>query len=299
APIYTHQGLLSLIQDPSISREEIVGHLNQLITDANLINQQNAELQAQIENQAQIFQNQTDGPIVTMSAAIRSLAAGHEEARRLHLENQRTQESYQASVNEILAQLSARSNTPIPAPLGYRLSTPIPFAEKFKGAEGDLSFTVFKAQLKAQMVKFPHAFTNDSDKVTYAFQCMSGAPARYFAMLYSGQQPDTLGLMTNYPLFLDFTDKMFGDHNTREDCEHKLARLRQANGTFHDYLIRFRELSSRTEWNDAALLARFKDGLSIEIKNVLMAQWSKLSTIEDTIAAATIAAQNLKMHKLF
>ncbi|KAF9913886.1 hypothetical protein FBU30_002972, partial [Linnemannia zychae] len=80
--------------------------------------------------------------------------------------------------------------------------------------EGDLSFIVFKAQLKAQMVKFPHTFTNDSDKVIYAFQCMSGAPAHYFAMLYSGQQPDTLCLMTNYPLFLDFTNKMFGDHNT-------------------------------------------------------------------------------------
>ncbi|KAF9914053.1 hypothetical protein FBU30_002831, partial [Linnemannia zychae] len=63
---------------------------------------QNTELQAQIENQAQIFQNQTDGPIVTMSAAIRSLATGYEEARRLYLKNQYTQESYQASINDIL-----------------------------------------------------------------------------------------------------------------------------------------------------------------------------------------------------
>ncbi|KAF9079006.1 Retrotransposon Gag-like protein 3, partial [Mortierella sp. AD031] len=218
--------------------------------------------------------------------------------RRIHQENQRAQETYQASVTNILNQISARSYPSIGT---GRLPIPVPFTDKdkFKGAEGDLTFMVFKAQLQAQMSKFPHAFTTDTDRITYAFQCMAGAPAQYFAMLYNGQLTDTQGIMSNYNLFLETTDRMFGDQHNREECEHKLARLRQANGPFHEYLIRFRELSSRTEWNDAALLARFKDGLSIEIKHALAPQWSKFSTMDETIAAANLAAQNLKTRELF
>ncbi|KAG0195330.1 Retrotransposon-derived protein peg10, partial [Mortierella sp. NVP41] len=237
-------------------------------------------------------------PLVTLTAALRSIVTGNQESRRIHQENQRAQEAYQAGISNILNQLSAR---PTPSTSIGRLPIPMPFTDKdkFKGAEGDLSFMVFKAQLQAQMSKFPHTFTTDTDRITYAFQCMTGSPAQYFAMLYNGQLSDTQGVMSNYNLFLETTDRMFGDQHNREECEHKLARLRQANGPFHDYLIRFRELSSRTEWNDAALLARFKDGLSFEIKHALASQWSKFSTMEEAIAATNLAAQNLKTRELF
>ncbi|KAG0295728.1 hypothetical protein BGZ97_004742, partial [Linnemannia gamsii] len=113
APVFTHHGLLDMIQDPNANRDEVLMHLRQLINDANQLNQQNATLQA----------------------------------------------------------------------------------EKFKGSEGDMTFMVFKAQLQAQINKLPHAFLTDVDRITYAFQCMSGAPAQYFAMLYNGQLPDTQGIM--------------------------------------------------------------------------------------------------------
>jgi len=298
APMYTHHGLLDMVRDPNANLDEVLLHINQLINDANHLNQQNATLQAEVDTQAQILNSSTDGPLLTLTASLRSIAQGNQEAIRIHQENQRSQEAYQASMANILNQLSNR-----PAPVvntnAGRQSTPVPFTDKFKGPEGELTFMVFKAQLQAQINKFPHAFTTDVDKITYAFQCMAGAPARYFAMLFNGQLQDPQGLMKNYTLFLETTDHMYGDQHSREECEHKLNRLRQANGTFQEYLMRFRELSSRTEWNDAALLSRFKDGLSFEIKSNLASQWTKFSTMEEIVAAANIASQNLKTRELF
>lgn len=275
-------------------------HLTQLINDANQLNQRNAALQAEIDTQAQILNSSNDAPLLTLTASLRSIAQGNQESLRIHQENQRTQEAYQTTITNILNHLTTRPTPTVGASTG-RQSIPVPFTDKdkFKGPAGDLTFMVFKAQLQAQMTKLPHAFPTDVDRITYAFQCMAGAPAQYFAMLYNGQLQDTQGVMTNYELFLETTDRMFGDQHNREECEHRLARLRQANGPFHDYLIRFRELSSRTEWNEAAILARFKDGLSIEIKHILASQWTKFSTLDETIAAANLAAQNLKTRELF
>ncbi|KAG0282253.1 hypothetical protein BGZ97_009063 [Linnemannia gamsii] len=220
-----------MIQDPNANRKEIHLHLNQLINDANHLNQQNASLQAEVETQAQILNSSANGPLLTLTASLRSIVQGNQEAIHIHQENQRLQEAYQASIANILNQLLNRP-APTTSTNTGRQSTPVPFTDKFKGSEGDLTFMVFKAQLQAQINKFPHAFTTDVDKITYAFQCMAGAPARYFAMLFNGQLQDPQGLMRNYTLFLKTTDHMYGDQHSREECEHKLNRLRQANGTF-------------------------------------------------------------------
>lgn len=299
-PIYTHHGLLDLVQDPNSDRDEILMHLTQLISDASQLSQQNATLQAEVNTQAEILNSANNGPLLTLTASLRTIAQGNQESLRIHQENQRTQEAYQASINSILNHLITRPN-PVPSASTGRHSLPVPFSDKdkFKGIEGDLTFMVFKAQLQAQINKFPHALTTDVDRITYAFQCMAGAPARYFAMLFNGQLQDPQGIMQDYTLFLETTDRLFGDQHNREECEHKLNRLRQANGSFNDYLLRFRELSSRTEWNEAALLSRFKDGLSVEIKNILASQWTKFSTMDEIVAAANLAAQNLRTRELF
>ncbi|KAG0036837.1 hypothetical protein BGZ83_003609, partial [Gryganskiella cystojenkinii] len=72
-----------------------------------------------------------------------------------------------------------------------------------------------------------------------------------------------------------------------------------ANKPFHEYLIAFQELAYHTQWNQASLLARLKDGLSDELKEALAFSWNKLTTMEDLIDVATQASLNLKTCEMF
>jgi len=294
-PVFTHRGIAEMINDPNTNMEDIAQHVQNLAASAVQLEQDNLALRNQLEAQAHALQDPTNGPLLNISATLQAVVNAQREAQRIHQENQESQRAYQANMADIFHLMSQRSFV---AGTG-RLATPLPFTDKFKGPDGDMSFTVFKAQLQAQTSRFPQALKSDEDRITYAFQCMSGAPSRYIALYYNGELQDTEGFMTNYNLFMTTIDRLFGDQDNREECEHKLLRLRQGNTTFNDYLIRFRELASRTQWNDASLRARFKDGLSFEIKQILAVQWNRLNTIEEVVAAAATAAQNLRTRDLF
>ncbi|KAF9401926.1 hypothetical protein BGZ76_007405, partial [Entomortierella beljakovae] len=73
--------------------------------------------------------------------------------------------------------------------------------------------------------------------------------------------------------------------------ESKLSNLRQTKSVA-DYVTEFQKLSSQVKWNDAALTARFKEGLSSSIKRGLTRCWDTLITLADTQAKALIAYQN-------
>lgn len=173
-------------------------------------------------------------------------------------------------------------------------SMPPPLTSKFTGHSGSVTFTEFKAKIQAQQIRYPNALCNDEALVAYAFQSLEGPPSRYVSMLMSKQIKDDQGVLLDYSRFLSTIDRLFGDQNNQEEIEHKLMRLRQTNNTFQEYLLSFQELASRTKWNDTALLARFKDGLSRELKEVLAVGWNKLTSMEEVISAASLASQNLK-----
>jgi hypothetical protein len=110
---------------------------------------------------------------------------------------------------------------------------------------------------------------------------------------------DTEGFLTNYKTFLRIIDRVFGNQQNTEKAEHSLNRLRQGHSILPKYIVKFRELSTKTTCNESALLFTFKEGLSYGIKNVLATQWHCLTTIEDTISTATQAAQNLHLKDHF
>ncbi|KAI7821959.1 hypothetical protein BC939DRAFT_455032 [Gamsiella multidivaricata] len=59
-----------------------------------------------------------------------------------------------------------------------------------------------------------------------------------------------------------------------------------------DYILQFQTLSSQVRWNEAALVARFKDGLSASVKRGLTSCWDTLVSLSDTQAKALVAYQN-------
>jgi len=282
-PLYTLNGIEDLANNLNVPATEVLRELENLRAANARYVHENATLQTQIEAQTFALNNDTTG-LRTISATLQGLANAQNEARSFQYDFLRNQAATHDRMQAVLDQLGTRESKSMPTPI-----TP-----RFSGSAGPVSFTEIKAKVESQRVRYPAALSSDKALIAYMFQCLEGPPSRYVSMLMSHEIPDTLGVLQNYKLFLSTLNNLFGDQFSREEIVHKLMHIRQANTTFYEYLLRFQELASRTKWDSEALLDRFKDGLSKELKDALAIGWHKLTTMEEVISAASLAFQNLK-----
>jgi hypothetical protein len=295
-PLFTLSGLEALAADPNVNNAELITELNNL---RSLHNQQMLDNQAmahQLEIQAQALQNHPEGPLVSISATLRAITQAQVDSNRIMSHTMKNEEDRSARTDRLIEQIIARQNNMAG---GGRNPIPVPLTPKFKGADGEMTFSVFKAKLESQCQLFPQALATDEARVTYAFQSMDGPPSKYVAAYINHIALDTKGILRNYVLFLNEVDRLFGDQYSKTEIARKLMQLRQGNAPFHEYLVRFKELASRSTWNEEALLEHFKVGLSHEIQSLLAGQWHLLNTMEEAASAATVASQNLKVQSRF
>lgn len=278
--LYTLRALAEQAQNPHSDAQQIMHHLQVNMEAMNAMQQQIGSLQATVHEQAQAqTQDQPQGssaPLMSLTAAIEVLAAQA-------LEQQQFQQSYQANIQLILERLAHRQ-TP-------RSAAPQPLSPKFKGNDDGMSFTEFRSKLITSFARFPDALSTGVDRVNYALQSMEGPPALFFAPYVNGDVPDLEDYLTSWENFSAVMSEMHGDQHQLDEINHKLNRLRQT-GPMSLYLSQFRTLSARSGWNEPALLSRFKEGLSEEIKTILVPQWHALGTLRQAQAAATTAYQN-------
>lgn len=100
--------------------------------------------------------------------------------------------------------------------------------------------------------------------------------------------------LDDYEKFLTTIEELYGDHHNLAEVEMKLLRLRQT-GTMDAYVASFRTLSARLQWNDQALNARFKDGLSYEVRKILNPFWETLTTLKTSENRAIAVCNNLSI----
>lgn len=276
--LYTLRALAEQANDPNADPRQIMQHL---IANADAMNQ----VQQHFSNlQEAVHQHQHQAaPLVSLSAAIETLTNQQREQQQL-------QHNFQVNFQTVLDRLNARNHGHSRAPI------PLPLSPKFKGTTEEFTFAEFRAKLTTVAQRFPDSMSTDRDKINYAIQSMEGPPARFFAPYINGEIADVDGLLDDYDLFMHTVDEFHGDRQEQDEVDYKLARLRQS-GSMMEYISQFRTLSARSGWNEQALLARFKDGLSPDVKNILLAQWSKLRTVKELQAAATNAYQNLQTHQ--
>ncbi|KAF8900815.1 hypothetical protein BGZ58_006840, partial [Dissophora ornata] len=105
---------------------------------------------------------------------------------------------------------------------------------------------------------------------------------------------DVDGFLASWESFSSTLQELYGDQHYVEENNHKLIRLRQANGSVTEYITKFRTLSARSGWNEAALLSRFREGLSDEVTTALLSQWHSFTTLRSIQSAAITAYQNLQ-----
>ncbi|KAF9307670.1 hypothetical protein BG003_000384, partial [Podila horticola] len=276
--LYTLRALAEQAQNPNADVQSIMHHLQANMEAVNVMQQQLGSLQAIVHDQAQTHaQDPSSGttPIVSLTAAIQALAAQQ-------LEQQRNHQEYQSNIQLVLDRLSQRGT-------GSRAH--VPMTPKYKGDDGDMSFAEFKSKLTTSFARFPDSLHTDEEKVNYALQSMEGPPAVYFAPYVNGEAEDLEGFLASFPTFLATMDAMYGDQHYVDEVNHKLARIRQT-GPMSEYISKFRTLAARSGWNEPALLARFKEGISDDVKSLLTAQLHTLTTLREAQAAATTAYQN-------
>ena len=205
-----------------------------------------------------------------------------EETLQTLANNQVRQQEYLVQVQEILTHLAQRTpNAPVPNAL----------TTKLKGDPTGMSLYQFRSQLSTMFSRHPRSFGSDAEKINFALQSMDGTPAEFFALYVIGQAVDTQGFLTTWKSFTKILNDLYGNHLHTDDVNNRLIRLRQT-GTVSEYIAKFQPLASQSGWNDVALLARFKDGLSSDVKSLLTAQMHILTTLRDTQAAASTAYQN-------
>lgn len=181
-----------------------------------------------------------------------------------------------------------------PAANPGRAPVPHPFTPAFNGDAKVLSFRAFKAKLNGVFQRFTASFQSDEQCVTYAMACMGGPPLEYFAPVYNGDVEDVDQVLENYEAFMDTLESAYGDKLSVQEAEVKIRFLHQ-RGTMQDYLAEFSTLQSQVRWNQAALVAQFKFGLSEPVRGLLQSQWHSLNTLKLVSEAATTAYQNLRL----
>lgn len=284
--LYTLRALAEQAQNPNTDPRQVLHHLQANVDSMNQLQLQLGALQSRVqEQQDHMTQPGTQAPLVSLQAAIESIAAQT-------VQQQQLQQSFQANVQMILERLSQRSHTgPSRAPI------PLPLSTKFKGNDDEMSFDEFKARLTTVCARFPESMSSDADKINFALQSMEGAPSRYFAPFVNGDVSDDDGILSSFQSFLSAIEDVYGDQHQLDDVNQRLLHLRQKNTEktgMTSYISKFRSLASRTGWNESALLARFKDGLSPEVCNILTPQWHNLKTLKEAQSAATSAFQNIQ-----
>lgn len=283
-PIYPMHGPAQLAQDQNVDPAQIILQLQQALQGMNDLQQQVISLQTQVQQQH--AQQATQVPLVTLQTSLEALATAQQEQFQL-------QQQFQSGIQEVIQQLANRQPT-----ASARATVPTPLSPKFKADDKEMPFSVFRAKMSTAIERFPESLHTEREKINYAVLSMDGIPSKFVAPYINGTVNDDDGILRSYDKFMDTLEELYGDQTQVEETSYRLQRLRQT-GLMIDYITTFKELSSRLRWNEPALVARFKDGLSDEIKQMLAAQWHSLQTLKATQAAATTAYQNLQSQTRF
>ncbi|KAM4057640.1 retrotransposon gag protein domain-containing protein [Hirsutella rhossiliensis] len=84
--------------------------------------------------------------------------------------------------------------------------------------------------------------------------------------------------------FEEAITKVFGTTDEEREAEQKLRELRQRISA-SDYAAKFRQVTSKVDWDDEPLMSRFYDGLKEEVKDELYKE-NRPDNLSDYIAMA-------------
>ncbi|OBS82415.1 hypothetical protein A6R68_23597 [Neotoma lepida] len=152
-------------------------------------------------------------------------------------------------------ELQGAAAPPSPTIFFFEEECPEDLPLKFDGNPDTLGQFISQCQLF--MERSTRDFSADRVRVCFVTSMLTGRAARWA----SAKLERASYLMHNYRAFMMELKHVFEDPQRREAAKRKIRRLRQGLGSVADYAHAFQTIAQDLDWNEAALIDQFLEGL--------------------------------------
>lgn len=114
----------------------------------------------------------------------------------------------------------------------------------------------------------PTTYSKNRARIAYVISLLTGQAREWGTAVWEAE-----AVCTNQ--YQDFKEEMiqvFDRSVFGEEASRVLSSLCQGKGSVTDYFIEFRTLAASCDWNQPALLARFLEGLCVEVKDEILSR---------------------------
>lgn len=128
-------------------------------------------------------------------------------------------------------------------------------------------FQRFKLQLNLKFISDPRTYGSDAAKIVYASSYLHGAAQESMSTVLDNPAYTTT---TTYETFMTHLQNSFADPDRIRTADRKIRALRQGKDPVTIYNAKFSEYAALLGWNENAKMSQFRQGLSDEVKYMLM-----------------------------
>jgi hypothetical protein len=177
-----------------------------------------------------------------------------------------------------LQQLQVNPQLPVK---GIKVAPP----DVFDGSQSKAD--TFLSQLSLYFMGRRKEFEQDDDKIIFALSYMKGGTAGPWAAEVLRQCQASGPTYQNWEAFLKDFQAAFGDPDPASTARFKMDQLKQGNHSVEEYVASFKELTFKTQYNDAALVEKFEKGLHSALVDKIYSLAEMPSNLTEWIAWAT------------
>lgn len=168
------------------------------------------------------------------------------------------------AVNDVLKDVST-TRQPFTTESLPRLTPKHPDPDKFGGNKDEL--LQFTTQLNLKLNINADHYTSPKSDIAYAISRLEGnALSQVLPLVRSATDIN----IDSIDKFLQILEAAFGDPDKKGTAQRKIRTLRQTSRSFHEYLADFQRYIVDTGYDEEARLACLIDGLSQELKSMLV-----------------------------
>ncbi|XDV24625.1 hypothetical protein PO909_028745 [Leuciscus waleckii] len=128
----------------------------------------------------------------------------------------------------------------------------------------------FLTQCEVAFSLQPQTYAGDRARIAYVISLLTGRAREWGTSVWEAGTP----CCHRFDLFKEEMIKIFDQSVFGHEASHLLTTIRQGVENSGRFAIEFRTLSTTSEWNEPALVARFLEGLNVDLKEEIYARGS-------------------------